>query len=145
MFFLSFDQNEKTKNVCLCLLTWNKKKSNKPSLFFVCSFLVWNRMKKNRFAEKENVGKKTKTSKLLRKPKNKLLKKIQHAFEESIFLSQTKGICNRRERFFFFHFGRNQRVGNNKRTKKKEFVCFFFCFKSASKAKRFLFFHFGQN
>ena len=39
----------------------------------------WVVSKKKRVAEKENVGKKTKTE---RKQKNKLSKKIQHVFEE---------------------------------------------------------------
>ena len=85
MFFFSFDQNEKTKNVCLCLLTWNKKKSNKPFLFF-CLFFCCSQL----FGFAQSGRKKTFPSPVANAfcltSKNALLKGMLNFFWEFILL-----------------------------------------------------------
>ena len=83
-----------------------------------------------------------------RKQKNKLSKKIQHAFEESIFWSQTKGICNRRGKGFFSStLGETKELGTTKEQTKKERVCcfnwlLFFLFQDRKQRQTFFVFSF---
>ena len=68
-------------------------------------------------------------------------KKIQHAFEESIFWSQTKGICNRRGKGFFSStLGETKGLGTTKEQTKKEMVAFLFVSSQHAKANVFCFF-----
>jgi hypothetical protein len=82
---------------------------------------------KKRFTKKENVGKKNRTE---RKQKNNSQKKFNMPLRRAFFEVKQKAIATGGANvFFLLHFGRNQRVGNNKRTnKKRKGLLLFFLF-----------------